>query len=165
MLSRLLYGILPSLQNSLIALVVFLVLGVPIGIIAGYRGGRLDSVISRVAELMLSIPPIILVLVVLAVFSSSPAAAMITLGVLAAPGLVRVVRGATLAVREELFVTAAKVAGVRPLRIMATHVCAGSWARSWSRPPSSPASALAVQAALAFLGLLSSTATSPRGAE
>lgn len=157
-LSRLLYGIMPSLQNSLIALVVFLVLGIPVGIIAGYRGGRFDAIVGRVTELMLAVPPIILVLVVLGVFSSSPPAAMVTLAVLAAPGLVRVVRGATLAVREELFVTAAKVAGVRPARIMATHVLRRVLGPILAQATVFAGVTLAVQAALAFLGLLSSDA-------
>lgn len=154
-LSRLLYGINPTLSNTLVALVVFLLIGIPVGIIAGYRGGWLDNVIGRVVELTLSIPAIIIVLVVIAVFSANPTAAMITLGVLAAPGLSRVVRGATLVVREELFVTAAVVSGVRPLRIMTSHVI-----RRVAGPILVQASvfagiALAFQAALAFLGLLS----------
>jgi peptide/nickel transport system permease protein len=156
-LSRLLYGILPSLQNSLIALVVFLIIGVPIGVLAGYRGGRLDSVVGRIAELVLSIPPIILVLVVLAVFSASPTAAMITLGVLAAPGLIRVVRGATLAVREELFITSAKVSGVGPLRIMITHVLPQVRGPILAQATVFAGITLAFQAALAFLGLLASS--------
>ena len=155
-LSRLLHGIIPSLQNSLIALVVFLVLGIPVGIIAGYRGGRFDAIVGRVTELMLAVPPIILVLVVLGVFSSSPSAAMVTLAVLAAPGLVRVVRGATLVVREELFVTAAKVAGVRNARIMATHILRRVLGPILAQATVFAGVTLGVQAALAFLGLLSS---------
>ena len=154
-LSRLLYGINPTLTNTLIALITFLLIGIPMGIIAGYRGGWVDNVISRTVELVLSIPAIIIVLVSIAVFSASPTAAMITLGVLAAPGLARVVRGATLIVREELFVTAAVVSGVRPLRIMTSHVI-----RRVAGPILVQASvfagiALAFQAAMAFLGLLS----------
>jgi peptide/nickel transport system permease protein len=155
-LSRLLFGILPSLQNSLIALVIFLALGVPLGIVAGYRGGWLDAAVSRITELILAVPPIILVLVVLGVFSSSPAAAMVTFGVLAAPGLTRVVRGATLLVREELYVTAATVAGVHPLRIMATHVLRRVLGPILAQATVFAGVTLAVQAALSFLGLLSS---------
>ena len=86
-LSRLLYGILPSLQNSLIALVVFLVIGVPIGIVAGYRGGLLDTVLSRIAELVLSIPRSSSCWSCSRSSPRAPTAAMITLGVLGAPGL------------------------------------------------------------------------------
>ncbi len=156
-LSRLLYGILPSLQNSLLALAVFLTLGVPLGIAAGYRGGLLDAAVGRVAELVQSIPPIILVLVVLAVFSSSPTAAMISLGVLAAPSLIRVTRAATLVVREELFITAARVSGVRPLQIMATHVLPRVLGPILAQATVFAGISLAFQAALSFLGLLSAS--------
>ncbi|HEV7148650.1 MAG TPA: dipeptide/oligopeptide/nickel ABC transporter permease/ATP-binding protein [Pedococcus sp.] len=156
-LSRLLHGIMPSLENSAIALIVFLVIGVPFGILAGYMGGRLDAIVSRVTELVMAVPPIILVLVVLAVFSSSATAAMVALGALLAPGLVRVVRGATLVVREELFVTAAKVAGVRPPRIMATHVTRHVLGPILAQATIFAGVSLAVQAALGFLGLLGSS--------
>jgi peptide/nickel transport system permease protein len=153
-LSRLLFGITPSLVNAAVAVVVFLSLGVPAGLASGYVGGVLDAVVSRVVELMLSIPPVILVLVVLAVFSSTPTASMITLGVLGAPGLIRVVRGSALAVREELFVTAAQVAGVRPLRIIGTHVLRRSLGPIIAQATVFAGIGLAFQAALAFLGLL-----------
>ena len=156
-LSRLLYGISPSLTNAVVAVVVFVCLGVPVGLVTGYVGGRVDAVISRIVELMMSIPPVILVLVVLAVFSSTPTAAMITLGVLGAPGLIRVVRGSALAVREELFVTAAKVAGVRPTRIIATHVLRRSLGPIIAQTTVFTGIGLAFQAALAFLGLLGSS--------
>lgn len=155
-LSRLLHGTIPSLGYALIALAVFLLVGVPFGIVAGYVGGRIDGIISRVGEIALSIPVVIILLVVLAVFSSNPVAAMVTLGVLAAPGLVRVARGATLVVREEAFVTAATVSGVRPSRIMGTHVLRRVLGPLLVQASLFLGSALVVQAALAFLGLLSS---------
>lgn len=154
-LSRMLYGIEPTFAGAFQALVVFVALGVPLGVLAGYRGGRTDAVINTVTEFVLSIPPIILVLVVLVVFSGSTTAAMVCLGVLGAPGLIRVVRAASATVREELFVTAARVAGVSTSRIMRTHVL-----RRVRGPILVQASlflgiALAFQAALSFLGLTS----------
>ncbi|MDX2939544.1 dipeptide/oligopeptide/nickel ABC transporter permease/ATP-binding protein [Streptomyces ipomoeae] len=154
-LSRLLYGIDPALVNTLIALAVFLLLGVPLGILAGYRGGPLDTAISRTAELVLGVPAIIFVLVVLGVFSSSSTAAMIALGVLGAPGLVRLVRGATLVVREELFVTAARVSGVRPSRIMSSHVLRRVLGPILAQTSVFAGVSLGFQAALAFLGVMS----------
>lgn len=155
-LSRLLYGILPSLENSLIALTVFIAIGVPVGVLAGYVGGTLDGVVSRVSELILSIPPIIMVLVVLAVFGSNVTAAMIAFGALAAPGLIRVARGATFVVRDELFVKAARVAGATPMRIMRTHVVRQILGPVLAQATVFAGIGLAVQAALAFLGLVSS---------
>ncbi|MET7730391.1 dipeptide/oligopeptide/nickel ABC transporter permease/ATP-binding protein [Streptomyces sp. NPDC005402] len=154
-LSRLLYGINPALVNTLTALAVFLLLGVPLGILAGYRGGWLDTAISRTAELVLGVPAIIIVLVVLGVFSSSSTAAMITLGLLGAPGLVRLVRGATLVVREELFVTAARVSGVSPWRIMSGHVLRRVLGPILAQASVFAGIGLGFQAALAFLGVMS----------
>ena len=162
--SRLLHGISPSLTNSAVALTVFLVLGVPLGILAGYRGSWMDAAISRVVELMLGIPAIIIVLVVLGVFSASSSAAMITLGVLAAPGLIRVVRGVTLVVREELYVTAARVSGVHPVRIMRSHIVRRTLGPILVQASVFAGISLAFQAALAFLGLTGSTGESNWGA-
>jgi len=154
--TRLLYGIVPSLQNSAVAIAVFLAVGVPVGILSGFLGGRVDQTVSRIIELMLAVPPIIFILVVLGVFSASPTAAMVALGVLAAPGLARVVRGSALLVREELYVTAAKVAGVQPLRIMATHILRPVLGPVLAQATVFAGISLSFQAALAFLGLLSS---------
>ncbi|MGN8132998.1 dipeptide/oligopeptide/nickel ABC transporter permease/ATP-binding protein [Paenarthrobacter sp. 22069] len=154
LLSRLLYATVPSLTYALVALAVFLLIGVPLGIISGYKGGRIDSIISRIAEIAMSIPAVIILLVVLAVFASSPTAAMITLGVLGSPGLIRVVRGVTLVVREEAFVTAATVAGVKPLSIMSTHLVRRALGPILVQASVFAGASLVIQAALAFLGLL-----------
>jgi len=154
-LSRLLVGIIPSLGYAMTALVVFLVIGIPLGILSGFRGGRVDAAISRISEVLMSIPATIILLVVLAVFSSSPMAAMIALGLLASPGLIRVARGAALVVREEPFVTAAGVSGVSPTRIMATHILRRVLGPILVQASVFAGAALIVQAALAFLGLLS----------
>ena len=112
---------------------------------------------------MLSIPPIILVLVALAVFSASPTAAMVTLGSWPRPAWSGWSAARRSLVREELFVTAARVSGVAPLRIMTSHVL-----RRVTGPILVQASvfagiALAFQAALAFLGS-AQPATDPPGA-
>lgn len=160
-LSRLLFAIIPSLGYAAVATVVFLAVGIPFGILAGYRGGRIDSIISRTAELAMSIPAIIILLVVLAVFASNPVAAMIALGILASPGLIRVVRGSTIVVKEESYVTAATVAGVRPSRIMATHIIRRVLGPILVQASVFLGAALVIQAALAFLGLLSPSGDQP----
>ena len=107
-LSRLLVGDRVTLVGVAEALVVVLVLGVPFGLLAGYVGGWTDRVVIWLADLTFSLPAIVIIIVVLSVFPSSMLAAMITLGVLAAPGIMRVVRSATLPIREELYVEAAR---------------------------------------------------------
>ena len=157
LLSQILYSIRPSLVATVEALVVFLCVGVVFGITAGYVGGAVDAAISRVVELVQSIPAIIMILVVLGVFPSNVLAAMVALGVLASTGLVRVARGSTLAVREELFVTAARVSGVSSVRIMRTHVLRRILGPVLAQASVFAGVTLVFQAALSYLGLLSSS--------
>ena len=121
-LSRLLYGGRPSLGYSLLAVACCLGAAVPLGLVAGYRGGRVDQVISYIIDLGLSLPAMVLVLAVLSVFGSDYSAAIAVLGLLVAPPTARVVRSATVAVRHELYVDAAKVSGHGTIRILARHI-------------------------------------------
>jgi peptide/nickel transport system permease protein len=121
-LSRLLYGGRVSLVGVTEALLTVLIVGVPAGLIAGYRGGRLDAVVVRLTDIVLAIPVIIILLVVLAIFPQNETAAMITLGFLGAPSIMRVVRGAAISVRPELYVAAARTAGLTQTQIVRRHV-------------------------------------------
>ena len=164
LLSQLIYSIRPSLVATFEALVVFVVVGVTFGVLAGYLRGAVDAAISRVVDLVQSIPAIIMILVVLGVFPANVLAAMVALGLLASVGLVRVARGATLAVREELFVTAARVSGVRPARIMGTHVLRRIIGPVLAQASVFAGVSLVIQAALSFLGLLQSSTNPTWGA-
>src|SRR5205807_1431166 len=90
-LSRLLYGGRRSILSIVEAIVSVLALGVPLGVAAGYVGRWFDRTVTRVAEVFMAVPAIILILVVLAVLPDNENAAMLTLGVLGAPGVFRVV--------------------------------------------------------------------------
>ena len=121
-LSRLLFGGRRSMLSIVEAVAAVLLLGVPLGVIAGYAGGWTDRTITRVAEVFVAVPAIILVLVTLALIPQNEDAAMLALGVLGAPGVLRVVRGATLQVRGDLYIAAARVSGVSHSRIVVRHV-------------------------------------------
>ncbi|MGQ4333410.1 dipeptide/oligopeptide/nickel ABC transporter permease/ATP-binding protein [Streptomyces hayashii] len=153
-LQRLLVGTRVTLVGVVQAMVVVLALGVPIGLAAGYVGGKADRTIIWLADLVLSLPAIILVIVVLSVFPQSVAAAMVTLGVLAAPGLVRVVRAATLPVREQLYVAAARVSGMSRTYIITRHVLPRIMGPIVVQASLLAATALLVQTGLAFLALI-----------
>jgi peptide/nickel transport system ATP-binding protein/peptide/nickel transport system permease protein len=122
LLSRLLYGGRPLLLSVAEALVVFLLIGVTLGLTAGYLGGRTDRAVTWLGDLLFAVPGIIIVLVVLAVFPGNMTAAMITFGVLGSPALIRVLRSQALSVREELYVAAARVAGLSHAQILRRHV-------------------------------------------
>jgi peptide/nickel transport system permease protein len=153
-LQRLLVGTRVTLFGVLEAMVVVLLLGIPLGLVAGYFGGKVDRVITWIADLVLSLPAIILVIVVLSVFPQSVTAAMVTLGFLAAPGLVRVVRAATLPVREQLYVAAARVSGMSRSYIIGRHVLPRVTGPIIVQGSLLAATALLVQTGLAFLALI-----------
>ena len=153
-LSRLLVGDRVTLVGVAEALVVFLALGVPFGLLAGYVGGWTDRVVIWLADLTYSLPAVVIIIVVLSVFPSSMLAAMITLGVLAAPDIMRVVRSATLPVREELYVKAAEVSGLSRTYILTRHILPRIAGVVIVQASLLAAVALGVQSGLAFLGLL-----------
>ncbi|MFF3371999.1 dipeptide/oligopeptide/nickel ABC transporter permease/ATP-binding protein [Streptomyces sp. NPDC002680] len=152
-LSRLLYGGRPALLGVAVAVSVYVVLGMSLGILAGYLRGWTDRVIVAVLDVMLSVPVVILMLAVLAIFSQSNVAAMVTLGILSAAGLARIIRGACIGLREELFVDAARVSGLGPARIMARHIFPGLVGQLLVQVCLFSGIALMVQTGLGFLGL------------
>jgi peptide/nickel transport system permease protein len=121
-LSRLLFGGQTALAGVVEAVVVFTVLGVVFGVIAGFTTDRADRTISAGVDILMSLPSIVVTLAVLALFDNSLTAAMVTLGLFSAGGLVRVVRAVTKVTREELYVDAARVSGLSTVRIMARHI-------------------------------------------
>ncbi|GGN20490.1 dipeptide/oligopeptide/nickel ABC transporter permease/ATP-binding protein [Streptomyces fuscichromogenes] len=121
-LSRLMHGGQITLLGVLITLAVYLPLGVPAGMIAGYKGGWFDRLVLKSADLISAVPVIIVLLVVLSVFTNNESAAMAANGLLGAPLLARVVRSATLGVKEELYVRAAVAGGIRDRVIIRRHV-------------------------------------------
>ena len=152
LLSRLMFGGLPSVQGVLVAVAVYAVVGLPLGLLAGYRGGWLDTAVGRVSEVLQTLPGMILLLVVLAVFGNNQSAAMAALGLHAAPYLIRVSRSVTLSVREELFVSAAKVFGLSDFMIVARHVLPRIRSTAIVQTALFAGAALMVQSSLAFLG-------------
>lgn len=152
-LSRLLYGGRLTLLGVVECVGVLLLISLPVGLAAGYLGGRVDRAVSAVVDLVLSIPTVIVVLAVLAVFGSSMSAAMVTFGVLGSAGVIRVVRSATLSVREELYIAAARVSGVSEQRIVLRHVLPRIAGPVIVQASLFAAIALAIQTGLAFLSL------------
>lgn len=153
-LQRLLVGTRVTIEGVCEALLVALVLGVPLGLAAGFLGGWVDRFVGWLADLTFSMPGIIVVIVVLTVVSGSMLAGMVAFGVLAAPGLMRVVRAATLPVREELYVAAARVSGLSTPYIIRRHVLPRIAGPLVVQAALLSATALLIQTGLAFLGLL-----------
>jgi peptide/nickel transport system permease protein len=120
--SRLVHGTRITLIAPVIAVFVGALLGVPTGLLAGYLGGAMDWVLSRVADALFSLPGIVLAMAVVAVRGPSTANAMTAVGILFAPRLFRVVRGATMSVRNEPFIDASRTIGAGNGRLIGQHV-------------------------------------------
>ncbi|WP_432991700.1 dipeptide/oligopeptide/nickel ABC transporter permease/ATP-binding protein [Dactylosporangium sp. CA-233914] len=152
-LSRLLYGAQVTLVSVVEAVAVFVVLGVVLGVTAGHLGGWADRAISWLADLLLALPGIVMLLMVLAVFPGNTAATMVVLGVISAPMLLRVTRGVTMSVKQELYVRAARLSGLGEARIMLRHVLPRLAGPILVQVSLFAATAVLVQGALSFLGL------------
>jgi peptide/nickel transport system permease protein len=122
LLSRLMYGARYTLLGALQAVVTVMCLGVPIGLLAGYVGGWTDRTVTWVIDILMAVPGLVMLLIVHTLFGGSQTAAMITLGILGAPGMARVVRGATLSVRNELYISAARVSGLSTGHVIVHHI-------------------------------------------
>ncbi|WP_326731660.1 dipeptide/oligopeptide/nickel ABC transporter permease/ATP-binding protein [Streptomyces phaeochromogenes] len=152
-LSRLLYGGRVTLLGALEAVTVFLVLGLGLGITAGTLGGLADALIMRLCDLLQSIPALIMLLVILSIFGHNETAAMVTFGALFSTALTRVVRGASLAVRAEPYVAAARVAGLSTRQIQWRHIRPAVTGPILTQVSLVAGIALLVEASLGFLGL------------
>ena len=153
-LDRLLVGSRVTILGVCEALFVVVALGVPLGLAAGFFGGGIDRFVGWLADLTFSMPAIVVVIVVLTVFSQSMLAGMLAFGILAAPGLMRVVRSATLPVKEQPYIAAAQVSGLSRPYILRKHVLPRIAGPVIVQAALLAATALLVQSGLAFLGLL-----------
>jgi len=153
-LDRLLVGTRVTMLGVVESVFVTLVIGVPAGLAAGYLGGRTDRAIGWLTDLTLSLPGIALVLVVLSIFPSSMLAGMVTLGVILSPFTTRVVRSATLPIREELYIAAAQVSGLSRFYIITRHVLSRILGVVIVLAAIYAATSLVTQTGLAYLGLI-----------
>jgi peptide/nickel transport system permease protein len=126
-LSRLLWGGRVSLLGLAEALAVAVIVGIVFGLIAGYSGRFTDNAISRVTEIVMAIPGIVVLLMIYTITNNSASAGMVTLGLLSSPAIIRVTRAAARAVREEIFIAAAEVIGLGRARIVLRHVLPNIW--------------------------------------
>src|SRR3954447_21064192 len=121
-LSRVIWGARASMQAGVLATVLAMAVAVPFGLMAGYYRGWVDPVISRVTDVLLAFPFLILAVGLAAVLGPSLTNATLALGIAAVPGLVRVTRGEALALREEDYVKAAVANGASDAGILRRHI-------------------------------------------
>ena len=152
-LSRVMWGTRASMQAGVLATVLAMVIAVPIGLVAGYYRGWIDPVITRVTDVLLAFPFLILAVGLAAILGPSLLNATIALGVAAAPGLIRVARGETLALREEDYVKAAIANGAGDARIIGRHIVPNMASTLLVQATVTIPAAIIGEAVLSFLGL------------
>lgn len=122
MLSRLIFGIKTSLTTGVIAALLSMVIGVSLGLVAGYFGGIIDDIVMRFTDIVLSFPSIVLTLAIAGVLGPSLINIVIALVVVGWTQYTRVVRGSVLSLKEQDFILAAKVIGSKNTRIIVRHI-------------------------------------------
>jgi peptide/nickel transport system permease protein len=151
--SRVLWGARISLSVGLISVSIGLLIGVSLGLAAGYLGGVVDLLAMRAIDALLAFPALILAISITAALGPQIQNAMIAIGIVAVPAYTRLTRGQVLSVREREFVLAAQTLGAPPLRIVLRHILPNVANPIIVQATLSTAFAILAEAALSFLGL------------
>lgn len=152
-LSRMIWGARASLQAGVISVLIAMAIGVPLGLAAGYFGGWIDQIVSRVTDALLAMPFLILAIALAAFLGPSLTNAMIAIGVSAAPVLIRLTRGQALSVKTEDYVEGARAIGLGHLAIMGRYILPNVFPPILVQATLTIATAILAEASLSFLGL------------
>ncbi|MCA1006838.1 dipeptide/oligopeptide/nickel ABC transporter permease/ATP-binding protein [Rhodococcus hoagii] len=151
--SRLLYGARMTLLSAALCAGVAIGIGLPAGLVAGYFDGKFDAVSNWAVGILMSLPGLIVLMTIRAAFGPSIWISMIAFGVLISPSYFRLTRTAVQAVRNELYVDAARVSGLSDPRIIARHILAAVRAPIIIQTSAVCGVAIGIQSGLEFLGL------------
>jgi peptide/nickel transport system permease protein len=153
LLSRLIYGARQSLLIGVVSTVLGLVVGMALGILAGAFGGKVDTVVMRFVDIMLSIPGLLMAITVSVLLGQNQYALMIAIAVTQVPIFARLLRGSMLAQRNSDYAVAAQALGVKKARIVFGHVLPNSLTALIVQGTLSLATAIIEAAGLSYLGL------------
>jgi ABC-type dipeptide/oligopeptide/nickel transport system ATPase component/ABC-type dipeptide/oligopeptide/nickel transport system permease subunit len=151
--SRLVFGARTTLLSALLCAAVAIGIGLPAGLVAGYYGGKFDGVAGWFVNVLMSLPGIIVLLTVRAAFGPSVWISMVAFGILLSPGYFRLTRTSVQSVRNELYVDAARVAGLSDRSIISRHIFSVVRAPIIIQTAMVCGVAIGVQSGLEFLGL------------
>ena len=152
-LSRIIWGARVSLQVGLASVVFAFVLGVPLGIVAGVRGGRVETLIMRGADMLMAFPTLLLALIIVTALGGSLVNEILAIGVALTPNFLRLARSLALTIREQDYILAARALGSGQLRLMARHVFPNTVYALVVVASLYIATAIRTEAGLSFLGL------------
>jgi peptide/nickel transport system permease protein len=152
-LTRLLYGARLSLGAACLAVAIAALSGVPVGLMAGYAGGALDDFLMRLVDAVQAFPALVLAMAIAAALGPGLINVMVAVGIVYIPRFARLVRGQTLALREELFVEGAHAVGASHRRILVRHILPNLMSPIIVQVSVSIAFALLAETSLSFLGI------------
>ncbi len=151
--SRLIWGARVSLSIALVVEIFEILFGAGLGLLAGYYGGRLDNFIMRVADVMFAFPDILLAILITGILGKEIVFVFLALALVGWPGMVRLVRGQVLAIREQEFVQAARALGGSDGRILVRHLLPNVSGPILVAVTVGSAGVILAEATLSFLGL------------
>jgi peptide/nickel transport system permease protein len=152
-LGRIIYGSRISLIIAVGVVFVGLICGIPLGLVSGYYGGKIDFIIQRATDAMLAFPGFLLALALVAVMGVGIKNTVISIGVSMIPMYIRLVRGCVLAIREEVYVEAARAVGTRDANILLRHILPNVMVPITVQTSLSMGTAILFAAGLGFLGI------------
>jgi len=150
--SRMLWGGRTSLAVGLLVVGFAFTFGVPLGLASGYFGGRVDNMLMRLVDAFLTFPPLLLAVALVGLLGPDIKNVMLALGLVQAPILARMIRGSALAIREDVYVTAARALGASPMRIVLSHMLRNMVSPIVVQLTAVFAAAVVSEASLSFLG-------------
>ena len=151
-LSRIIFGSRISLSVGLVAVGLAVAIGVPLGLVAAYNRGWIDDVLMRVMDAVSSIPALILALSITVALRPGIQNVMIAIAVVYTPAFARLARGEALSVRERDYISAARLLGVGPVRLIGRHILPNVTAPILVLASLRVATAIVTEASLSFLG-------------
>ena len=151
--SQVLFGARTSLMVGVVVISLAIAIGVPIGLLSGYFGGRLDTALMRVSDVFLAFPPLLLPIAITAALGTGLFNAMAALAVSWFPWYSRIVRGAVMRVKNELYISAARAMGVSNARIMLRHALPNSLTPIIVQGSMDFGYAILAAASLSFIGI------------
>ena len=152
-LSRIIYGSRISLSAGFVAVGIAMILGITFGVMAGYYGGWVDSLIMRIVDVMFAFPALLLAIVIVAVIGTGLDKAMVAIGIVYTPQMARIIRSSVLYIKEMEYIEVQKAIGSSDWRIIFRHVIPNSIAPVIVYGTLMLATAILDAAALGFLGL------------
>ena len=152
-LSRILVGTRVALGVGIVPVLIALVVGVALGLIAGYYGQQVDQVVMRVIDILLAFPWLLLAIGIMAILGPGIQNVVIAVAIVYIPAFARIVRGSVLSIKEKEYVEAARAMGQPDSRIIVRHVLANAWAPIIVLSTLSIGQAIIYAAGLSFIGL------------